>query len=71
MAERFQAVLDDTRKHVHELIVAASSPASTPQRAEALAFRVLAGYVIGLRRLRYGRATLDEAVATVIEHTLD
>jgi len=27
--------------------------------------------VIGLRRLRYGRATLDEAVATVIEHTLD
>lgn len=66
-----QALLDDTRKHVRELIVAASAPAPTPERAEVLAFRVIAGYVIGLRRLRYGRASIDEAVAIVVAHTLD
>ena len=68
---RAQAMIDDTLEHVRELIAAASGPAPTQERAEMLAYRVLAGYVIGLRRLRYGRATLDEAVAIVIEHTLD
>jgi len=68
---RAQAMIDDTRLHLRELIVAASSPPPAPERAEVLALRVMAGYVIGLRRLRYGRATLDDAVATVIEHALD
>jgi len=31
----------------------------------------MAGYVIGLRRVKYGSATLEDAVATVIEHALD
>jgi AcrR family transcriptional regulator len=68
---RAQAMLDDTRQQVRELIVTASTPAPTPERAEVLAYRVLAGYVIGLRRVRYGRATLDDAVATAVAHTFD
>jgi AcrR family transcriptional regulator len=68
---RAQAMIDDTRKQVRELIVVASSPAPTQERADVLALRVMAGYVIGLRRLKYGRATLDDAVATVVEHALD
>lgn len=68
---RAQAMLDDTRRHVADLIVAASVPAPTPERADLLAFRVIAGYVIGLRRLKYGRATLDDAVDIVIRHVFD
>jgi hypothetical protein len=37
-------------------------------RAHVLATRIIAGYVIGLRRIRYGRVTLDEAVAEVLDH---
>jgi AcrR family transcriptional regulator len=68
---RAQAMLDDTRRHVADLIVAASVPAPTPERADLLAFRVIAGYVIGLRRLKYGRATLDDAVDIVVRHVFD
>jgi AcrR family transcriptional regulator len=68
---RAQAMLDDTRMHVRDLIVAASAMPPTLERAEVLAFRVLAGYVIGLRRLKYGRATLDDAVGHMLDHVFD
>jgi len=56
---------------VRDLIVAASAKPPTLERAEVLAFRVLAGYVIGLRRLKYGRATLDDAVGHMLDHVFD
>ena len=66
-----QAMIDDTRGQVRDLILAASSPAPTPARADMLALRTIAGYVIGLRRLRYGRATPDDAVDIVLRHVFD
>jgi AcrR family transcriptional regulator len=69
--DRAQAMIDDTRQHLCALIEHASEPSTTPERTETLALRVIAGYVIGLRRLRYGRGTLDEAVAGVVEHAFD
>lgn len=68
---RAQAMIDDTRAHLRELITAASRAPMSAARAEVLAYRLLGGYVIGLRRLRYGDATLDEAVAGVVDHVLD
>ena len=68
---RAQAMIDDTRGQVRDLILAASSPVPAPARADTLALRTMAGYVIGLRRLRYGRATLDEAVDIVLGHVFD
>ena len=69
--DRAQAMIDDTLRHVRALVEDAAPAKLTPARVETLSLRVMTGYVIGLRRLRYGRATLDEAVAIVVEHTLD
>jgi AcrR family transcriptional regulator len=69
--ERAQAMIDDTRQHLRALIDHASEAPQAAGRTETLALRVIAGYVIGLRRLRYGRATLDEAVACLVEHAFD
>jgi AcrR family transcriptional regulator len=65
---RAQEMLDDTRRHVCDLVIAASTPRMAQPRAHVIATRILAGYVIGLRRIRYGRVTLDEAVAEVLDH---
>lgn len=69
--ERAQAMVDETRALLGDLIVAASPSPLTPAHAETLSLRLLGGYVIGLRDLNYGRATLDEAVALVVAHVLD
>ena len=68
---RAQAMIDDTRAQLRELIVAAARTPMSAARADVLAYRLLAGYVIGLRSVRYGSATLDEAVASVVDHVLD
>jgi AcrR family transcriptional regulator len=59
---RAQAMIDDTRRNLGELIASASPVRTAPRRVDVLAMRVLASYVIGLRRIRYERASVDQAV---------
>jgi AcrR family transcriptional regulator len=68
---RAQAMIDDTRRNLGELIASASPVRTAPRRVDVLAMRVLASYVIGLRRIRYERASVDQAVADVLEHVFD
>lgn len=68
---RAQAMVDDTRALMCDLIVAASSSRPSSARLETLSLRLLGGYVIGLRDLCYRRATLDECVRLVVCHCLD
>jgi AcrR family transcriptional regulator len=68
--DRAQAMLDETREVLGELIVAASASRPSPERLRIMVLRILGGYVIGLRDLRYGRATLDQAVPFVVDYTL-
>ena len=65
---RAQEMIDDTRRHVCDLVMAASTPRMAQPRAHVYATRIIAAYVIGLRRIRYGRVTLDEAVVEVLDH---
>lgn len=69
--DRAQAMLDDTRAHLCELIVLASTTRPSPERLRILSLRLMGGYVIGLRDLRYGRATLDQSVRFVVDYVLD
>jgi AcrR family transcriptional regulator len=68
---RAEAMIDDTRAHVRTLIASASRTSADAARVGLLADRLLAAYVIGLRRIRYRKRTLDEAVAEVVAHVLD
>lgn len=69
--DRAQAMLDDTRALLCELIVLASRTRPSPERLRILSLRLMGGYVIGLRDLRYGRATLDQSVRFVVDYVLD
>ena len=68
---RAEAMIEDTRVHVRELIASAARPPLSAARVHVRAERLLAGYVIALRRVRYGACTPDEAVASVVDHVLD
>jgi AcrR family transcriptional regulator len=68
---RAQAMVDDTRDNVSELILAASATRPSPERLKVLSHRVLAGYVIGLRDIHHGRASVEEAVRSVVDHVFD
>ena len=68
---RAQAMIDDTRMQLRELIASASREPLGDERLEVLALRTIAGYVIGLRRIKYGDGTIDRAVQGVVEHALD
>jgi AcrR family transcriptional regulator len=68
---RAQGMLDETRALLRDLVASASSTRLTPARLDTLALRIMAGYAIGLRDLYYGRATLDECVHLVVEHTME
>ena len=69
--DRAQAMVDDTRALLCELIAKASPTRLAPERLRILSLRVMGGYVLGLRDLRYGRASLEESVRLVVQHTLD
>ena len=69
--DRAQAMVDETQGLLCELIVAASATPPAPERSRLLALRVLGGYVIGFRDLRYGRATLEQSVRSVVDYVLD
>ena len=66
-----QAMVDDTRALLCELIEAASGNRLSTEQARLLSLRLVAAYVIGLRDVRYGRASLDESVRLVVQFTLD
>ena len=68
---RAQAMVDDTRSRLRELLAVVSVPRPSSERVDILSHRLLAGYVIGLRNLHYGRATIDEAVRSVVDHVFD
>ena len=69
--DRAQAMVNDTRALLCDLIIDASNTRPSPERLRVLSLRILGGYVIGLRDLRYGHATLDESVRFVVGYVLD
>ena len=69
--ERAQAMLDETRALLEKVFAAASATPLSSERLNLLSLRMLASYVVGLRDLRYGRATLDDAARLVVDLTLD
>lgn len=69
--DRAQAMVDDTQALLCELIVAASATRPSSARSRILTQRLLGAYVMGLRDLRYGRATLEEATRFIVDCTLD
>jgi AcrR family transcriptional regulator len=68
--DRAQAMLDETRAHLRQLVSAASRTPLSAARTDTVALRLMSGYTLALRDMYYGRATLDEAVRLVTEHTL-
>ena len=68
--DRAQAMLDETRVLVRDLILAASRPPPTAAVADMLALRVMSGYSVALRDLHYRRGSIDDAVRLVTEHAL-
>jgi len=69
--ERAQAMTDETRALLCELITAASPQKPGAARLEIVSRRLLAAYVIALRDVNYGRATPDVAVERALAHVLD
>jgi AcrR family transcriptional regulator len=69
--ERAQAMLDETRAMLVKMFASASPAPLSAERLEILSLRMLSSYVIGLRDLRYGRKTLEEAARLVVDLVLD
>jgi AcrR family transcriptional regulator len=69
--ERAQAMMDDTRALLSELIVAASREPPSPALMDRLALRLMSAYVMALRDLKHHRASLPDCVKTVVSHCLD
>jgi AcrR family transcriptional regulator len=69
--DRAQRNIDELLAIIGELIVSGSTDDPTPARARTLSLRLLAGYVIALRDICYGRSTVPEAVRTVIDFALE
>jgi AcrR family transcriptional regulator len=68
---RAQAMVDDTRARLCDLIVEASASRPSPQRLETISRRLTAGYAVGLRDLCHRRASPDEAVRFIVRFALD
>ena len=69
--DRAQAMVNETRALLCELIVDASPTRPNAERLRILSLRILGGYVIALRDLRYAHATLDRSVRFVVDYVLD
>lgn len=69
--DRAQAMEDDTREHLAELIADASETRLSPERLRLLSTRLLLGYAIGLRNLHRGTAKEEECVRFVVDQTID
>lgn len=69
--DRAQAMVNETRALLCDLIIAASTTRPSRERLRILSLRILGGYVIGLRDVRYGHATLDRSVRFVVDYVLE
>jgi len=69
--QRAQAMVDETRALLCELIDNASPVRPSGEMARILSLRFLGAYVIGLRDVRYGRATLEQSVALVVDYCFE
>jgi len=69
--DRAQAMVDETRALLCELVDKASPARPSTEMARILSLRFLGAYVIGLRDLRYGRATLEQTVALVVDYCFE
>ena len=69
--DRAQAMVNETRELLCDLIIAASTTRPSRERLRILSLRILGAYVIALRDLRYGHATLDQSVRFVVDYVLD
>jgi AcrR family transcriptional regulator len=69
--DRAQAMLDETRALIGELLADALPRRPAPARLRLLTLRVMGAYVIGLRDIFYDGATIDDTVRFVIDYTLD
>ena len=65
--DRAQAMVEETRTLLCELIVAASRTRPSAERLRLMSLRFLGGYVIGMRDVRYGHATVDRSVRFVVD----
>ena len=69
--DRAQGHVDGTLDELCTLVRSASGPAEGDDRIRTLALRLMAGYVIGLRDLYYGRSEIAEATRLVVDFTAD
>ena len=69
--DRAQAMIDDTRENLVELIANASETKLSTERLRVLASRFIAGYAVALRDLHRRSATEEECVRDVVDHTID
>ena len=69
--DRAQTMTDETRALLCDLIVDCSARKPTSAHLEIVSRRLLAAYVIAVRDVNYGRATLDQAVERALAHVLD
>ena len=65
--DKVQAHIDGTLEVLGDLIRSAVGPGEAPGRVRTLALRAMAGYVVGLRDLYYGRSNVDEATQLVVD----
>jgi AcrR family transcriptional regulator len=69
--ERAQGHLDGTLDVLADFMRSAAGPGQTEERIKTLALRMMAGYVIGLRDLHYGRSDIAEATELVVDFVAD
>lgn len=68
--DRAQSNVDGTLDLLCDLMRSANGRAAGPDRTDTLALRLMAGYVIGLRDLHYGRSDAAGATRLVVDFTL-
>ncbi len=69
--DRAQGHLDQTLEILADFMRSAAGPNETAERIETLALRMMAGYVIGLRDLQYGRSDIAKATRLVVDFVAD
>jgi len=69
--ERAQGHIDGTLETLRNLMRSAAGPDQSEERIETLALRMMAGYVIGLRDLHYGRSDIAGATELVVDFVAD
>ncbi len=69
--DRAQGHVDGTLEVLCRLVRSAVGPTDADERVRTLALRVMAGYVIGLRDLHYGRSDIAEATRLVVDFTAE